>query len=443
MTTSRIMTPHTALFAASMLAAGIGPAMRAAALSEFVGFQSASPVAVGDAPISLAIDDLNGDGHLDLAVANTAAGAVSIRLGLGGGEFSATREIQVGPFPDAIAVGDVDGDGDVDLVVTSNPSGAENDGVIVMRNDGHATFSYAGFKAVGSSPQSVELVDLNRDQHLDLVVGIFSNVAVMLGDGHGGFGSPDLIAAGNSFLAAQSADVNLDGHPDVIAAGIGAPTIAVLMNQGSGLLNGPIEYDAGDRPRSFAVGDVTGDSWPDIIIAGETQDGVGAIHVLAGAGEGVFEKPQLLPNTGRFGTGIGPWDAALVDLDFDIDLDLVVSNEGSGDVSVYLNDGAGGFSQPSHYPAGASARALVTGDVNNDGAPDLVVATLAADSVALLINLTRDPVDLNSNGVVDSVDLAILLSVWGTDGASTGADLTDDGIVNGDDLAVILANWAS
>lgn len=50
------------------------------------------------------------------------------------------------------------------------------------------------------------------------------------------------------------------------------------------------------------------------------------------------------------------------------------------------------------------------------------------------------PGDLNSNGVVNGLDLAILLSQWGQ-GASSPADLTGDGVVNGGDLAVLLGDW--
>jgi hypothetical protein len=48
--------------------------------------------------------------------------------------------------------------------------------------------------------------------------------------------------------------------------------------------------------------------------------------------------------------------------------------------------------------------------------------------------------DSNWDGVVDGLDLAVVLSAWGTD--LPAADLNDDGTVDGLDLAVILANWS-
>src|SRR5436309_2598345 len=53
------------------------------------GFRPAagSPVAVGTQPASVAIGDVNGDGRLDLAVANYGSGTVTILLGNGSGGF--------------------------------------------------------------------------------------------------------------------------------------------------------------------------------------------------------------------------------------------------------------------------------------------------------------------------------------------------------------------
>ena len=67
----------------------------------------------------------------------------------------------------------------------------------------------------------------------------------------------------------------------------------------------------------------------------------------------------------------------------------------------------------------------------------------AANQPVLVVNFlppAARPADLNTNGVVDGADLAILLGQW-EQGASSPADLTDDGTVNGADLAVLLGDW--
>ena len=50
------------------------------------------------------------------------------------------------------------------------------------------------------------------------------------------------------------------------------------------------------------------------------------------------------------------------------------------------------------------------------------------------------PADINQDGVVDGLDLGILLALWGHIGI-TAADFNQDGIVDGLDLGILLASW--
>ena len=53
------------------------------------------------------------------------------------------------------------------------------------------------------------------------------------------------------------------------------------------------------------------------------------------------------------------------------------------------------------------------------------------------------PADFNCDGVVDQVDLDILLACWGTPptGACACADLNGDGTIDGVDLGILLGSW--
>ena len=86
------------------------------------GFRRAvgSPMAVPGGPSSVAVADLNADGRLDVAVANSDAGSVTVLLGNGAGAF---RPATDSPFPvrspTELAAADVNGDGKPDLAVAS------------------------------------------------------------------------------------------------------------------------------------------------------------------------------------------------------------------------------------------------------------------------------------------------------------------------------------
>jgi hypothetical protein len=68
-----------------------------------VSFGAKTDFGTGGFPFSVAVGDFNGDGKLDLAVANGASATVSILLGTGTGSFGAswfqTMTGKVIPFP--------------------------------------------------------------------------------------------------------------------------------------------------------------------------------------------------------------------------------------------------------------------------------------------------------------------------------------------------------
>ena len=75
-----------------------------------------------EAPSSVAIGDLNGDGRQDLAVANNGSNSVSVLLGSGGGLFGTRADYGTGAGPHAVAIGDLNGDGHADLAVANGSS---------------------------------------------------------------------------------------------------------------------------------------------------------------------------------------------------------------------------------------------------------------------------------------------------------------------------------
>src|SRR5215831_9769199 len=81
-----------------------------------------------------------------------------------------------------------------------------------------------------------------------------------------------------------------------------------------------------------------------------------------------FAPAQLL-QVGSQSTSI-----AVADLNGDGKLDLVTANFGSGDVSVLIGNGSGGFALAERLVGGASPFSVAVGDLNRDGKPDLAVA---------------------------------------------------------------------
>ncbi|MEE8156173.1 MAG: FG-GAP-like repeat-containing protein, partial [Phycisphaerales bacterium] len=131
------------------------------------------------------------------------------------------------------------------------------------------------------------------------------------------------------------------------------------------------------------------------------------------------------------------------DLDGDGDLDIVLTDI-SHTVGFLPNNGDATFAEVQLFRLGSGAHEVAVGDLNGDGALDLVAPNFAADSVSVLLNRCADiQGDLDGDGSVGASDLLILLVNWGRCGNCDDcpADLNGDCNVGAADLLILLANW--
>jgi hypothetical protein len=84
-------------------------------------FGAPTAIAVGNAPDAIVAGDFNNDGKLDLAIANSADNTVTLLLGNGDGKFTqaAGSPYPVGKFPYQIVAADFNGDGKLDLALAN------------------------------------------------------------------------------------------------------------------------------------------------------------------------------------------------------------------------------------------------------------------------------------------------------------------------------------
>src|ERR1700731_4093512 len=78
----------------------------------------------------------------------------------------------------------------------------------------------------------------------------------------------------------------------------------------------------------------------------------------------------------RLAVGAAPNSVEIADFTGDGNLDLVVANSGSNNVTILLGDGKGGFveAKGSPFPAGHSPNDICVGDFNGDGNLDVAIA---------------------------------------------------------------------
>jgi hypothetical protein len=334
---------------------------------------------------SLAVGDFNRDGFLDVAGVNEA-GVVSILLGKGDGTFQPPQTMQLQGSGSKIVAADLNGDGILDLAVAAEASSypvSFPGAVWVGLGQGDGTFTFSQLPGGGASGLAVADVDGNGKLDLVAALGFLNprgrGLAVYLGNGDGSFQNPLFLNDPSGPVAVAARDLNRDGLPDLVAAegALGLGGVAVFLGTGQGYFAAPV-YLKGDIAQADAVtvGDVDGDGIPDIVAAHRDDD---QLSLYLGLGDGTFRPERILYS------GSGPTAVAIADLNRDGIPDVVAANYYSSDLSLLYGQGSGSFPQQLRFAAGVGAQAVTLGDFNRDGLPDLAVASNSTDEVAVLL----------------------------------------------------------
>jgi len=331
-----------------------------------------SPGVLPSDGVSVAVGDFNGDGKLDLAVANISLGnpgpiSVSVLLGNGDGTFQPAVNYSAGSYPSSVTVADFNGDGKLDLAVANN--GSNN--VSILLGNGDGTFQPAVDYSAGSNPSSVTVADFNGDGKLDLAVANngSNNVSILLGNGDGTFQPAVEYGAGSNPTSVTVADFNGDGKLDLAVANNGSNNVSILLGNGDGTFQPDVNFAAGSGPSSLAVGDFNGDGKLDLAVA---NNGSNNVSILLANGDGTFQ-PAV-----EYSAGESPSSVVVGDFNGDNKLDVAVANNGNGNspmasIIIFLGNGDGTFQPAVEYSAYQGASSMAVGDFNGDSRLDLAV----------------------------------------------------------------------
>jgi hypothetical protein len=205
----------------------------------------------------LVTGDFDGDGKLDLVVTGTSAKygsapSISIFLGNGDGTFGSAIPIgdSAGDVFGVPAVGDFNGDGKLDLAV------ADGSRVVVFLGNGDGSFQTGvSYSATGVS---AAVADINGDGKLDIIT---DGVSVLLGNGDGTFTVGSGVPINGNF-GPLLGDFNGDGKLDI--AVLASNQIDLLLGNGDGTFQNPIQL-ASDTAITLAIGDFNGDGKLDLV----------------------------------------------------------------------------------------------------------------------------------------------------------------------------------
>ena len=425
------------------------------------------------------LEDVNGDDAVDLVLSvpdpispGGADGDVVILLnqgtsGAGWGGFGSAIAVEVGTQPAGLDAGDLDGDGDIDVAVANRVTGT----ITILLNDGNDPPSFAT-QDVDSSPTltgsadplDVYIGNLDGEGFADLVVtngadGLvvaFKNETAFVG---GGFSNDDGTESdpGASITKFDPGDADGKDKEDRVVGITVAGNAVVFTRLSSGLGAGIVlSWDTapvGSDPVDLARGDFNQDGVEDVVTANQSG---GTISILLGDGSGAgFDYGAA--STIAVGSDIVAIDVGDLDGDEDDDLAVVCRDSGGDRVvrtiqNMFIPSGQLNFLVlPNDELAGQAPSLLRVGDVDADGEIADVVAITSASALAgsgvdgfsAFLGLGEElgcDGDLNSDGIVDAADLGLLISGWGAIGDDS-RDLTGDSVVDAADLGLLIAFW--
>jgi hypothetical protein len=318
------------------------------------------------APNGVALGDLNGDGRLDVVVANAdVSGTVAVLLGNGDGTLQKAVTYPAGGYPEFVVLADFNGDGHLDVAVGNRSIGGPG-WVSILLGNGDGTLrppvSYGPF----TDAFSLATGDFNQDGALDIAVGDTASGSLLLGNGDGTFNLGSAIGASNAVFFA-AADFNGDGKLDLVSADNAGNTIQLLTGNGNATFTLESSYLVATPPIALVAADFNGDGIPDFAAADEAVNNEGSnVTVFESSPNGYVKR--------KYPYGDEPRLIVAADITLNGKLDLVTENEFNGTVDLFMNSGKGAFRSPIVlHDGGITAASVAIGDLNGDGKPDIVV----------------------------------------------------------------------
>lgn len=412
-----------------------------------ISFATKIDLMTGSSPQSALIGDIDGDGKLDLAISNFSSSVSLFRNISTSGtiSFDTRLNFSISGNPRRGVIGDIDGDGKLDLAFANSST---SNIISVLRNtstSGTISFASTVTFAIGSSSFGITIGDLDGDSKLDLAVtnqnnsslSVLRNTSI---SGTVSFANQQIFPIGAGSSAVVASDLDTDGKLDLVSANDTSNSISILKNTS---MIGAIsfttknlrgnEFPTGTNPFAVVTGDIDGDGKVDLISANRPANTVSVIRNTS-LSMSVSFAPKV-----DFAVGIGPRSLVIGDIDEDGKIDLAVANSnnntgGASTVSILRNTSSMGsisFDNQLTFTVGDNPSSIAIGDIDGDGKLDLAIANanILSSNPIQTVSVLRN----NSSPGSISFETQLTFNVGSKPGSVAIGDIDGDGKL---DLAV-------
>ncbi len=401
---------------------GASEALSSSAYSGHTTFATASN------PMYMAEGDLDNDGKVDLVTSNLTANSISIfrntssKGTIGLASFAAKTDIGCTNQANHIAINDIDGDGKLDLIV-----GIKYTNVIsIFRNtssSGSISFATAVNFSSGNEPYFIAINDFNGDGKSDIVtsnkssndISIFENTS---SSGNINMNTSFTLAAAGVPHGIIAEDLDGDGKSDICVNSYNNVNIIIYRNiYNNGSLSSSsfssattVSTGTGNNPVGLAAKDLDGDNKIELICTYQSSGILGIFRNTSSSGSISFASAST------YTSGTTARSAYVNDMNGDGKPDIVCANIGSNDLAVFQNNSSSGnisFSSACTFSAGSQPHMALAIDVDGDTKPEIVSCNYTSNTISVYHNtlINTEPTSAStslsfSNKTSTSVDLS-------------------------------------
>ena len=331
---------------------------------------------------SVVVGDINGDDDVDIVFGNRgAANLLYINSNTGDLFDEAAMFGEADVDSASLALGKINDDDFLDLVVGNLGSANE---LFFGGASGGFSSAMPLESTMDDSTQSIAVDYINDDAFLDIVVGNEDQAdTYYLNDGSGRFSQGVEIPGDiNNTMSVALGDVDGDEIVDLVA-GIFGGANRLYSGTGQGFGSGVDISNDSYLTTSVALNDLDGDGDLDLVAGSGEETMKQPNHIYFNNGDGTFQSAQILGDDENDTSAI-----AVADVDVDGDLDIVVGNFGDANI-LYLNNGTDTpFDGVTRIVIGSddavnknNTLAIALGDVDGDGYLDLVEGNLGLNRI--------------------------------------------------------------
>lgn len=353
---------------------------------------------------ALQVADLDGDGRMDLAVANNDRSAIDILYQLKPGEKrpEPARSVRTNRWEPVIedarfrkasvttgvtvfdlTVGDFNGDGRIDLAYTGDPHALT---LRLQQADGGWSE-----KRIPEAPTPLQFVgsmragDINGDKRTDLVLIGTKEIAYFEQQKNGELAAPRrYVLPDENCYGLELVDVNGDGRTDLVyLCHNSRDGLRVRLQNSNGEFGPELAYPMkGTRCTLQILAPATKTEGAIFAFAQEATGQLEVFqleHTSSADGQLVLRPRVFSPRT----AGRSPACYALGDFNGDSQLDVAVGDPDGAQVYLYLRQSDGGFASPQRYPVFSDVRSLAAADWDGDGSDELFVGSPREQSVGV------------------------------------------------------------